>query len=367
MCRKTIVVSAVNVRRGGTLRILRDCLSYLSSLAVAGEYRIVAIVHKRNLVEFSGIEYIEMPGTIKSWIRRLWCEYVTMHRISKELSPVFLWLSLHDTTPRVTVDRQAMYCQTSFPFLKLKKRDILFDYKIVLFGLFTKFAYKINVHKNRFIIVQAEWLKNGLSKMLGVEPAKFIVSPPQEMEGNYPPRDKKNDLYSFVYVAIADCHKNIELICQAAEILEKEIGKNQFEVILTLDGTENRYSAWIKKSWGSIDSIKFIGYLKRDDVYQNYANADCMIFPSRIETWGLPISEFKQTGKPMLLADLPYAHEASEGSRQVSFFDPDNASMLAHQMKLLIKGENGFLKSVSPDRNTYSVNTWKGLFEQLLK
>mgnify|MGYP002627967192 CR=1 FL=1 len=69
-------------------------------------------------VELNG--KIEMPDTIKSWGRRLWCEYMTMYKISKSLSPVYLWFSLHDTTPRVIAERQAVYCQTSFPFLNIK-------------------------------------------------------------------------------------------------------------------------------------------------------------------------------------------------------------------------------------------------------
>lgn len=106
---RTIVVSAVNIRKGGTLTILRNCLEYLSDLAQKGDYRIVALVHRKELAEYSGIEYIEMPDTIKSWSRRLWCEYVTMYRISKSLAPVYLWFSLHDTTPRVIAEKQAVY------------------------------------------------------------------------------------------------------------------------------------------------------------------------------------------------------------------------------------------------------------------
>lgn len=37
--RKTIVVSAVSLRKGGTLTILQDCLCYLSALAADGNYR----------------------------------------------------------------------------------------------------------------------------------------------------------------------------------------------------------------------------------------------------------------------------------------------------------------------------------------
>ena len=57
--KKTIVVSAVNLRKGGTLTILRNCLEYLSTLAQTGDYRIVALVHKKELAFYPGIEYIE--------------------------------------------------------------------------------------------------------------------------------------------------------------------------------------------------------------------------------------------------------------------------------------------------------------------
>lgn len=105
------------MRKGGTLTILRDCLCYLSTLAVDGHYRIIALVHKRELADYPGIRYIEMPDIIKGWSRRLWCEYVTMNRISVRIAPVYLWISLHDTTPRVRAKRQVVYCQTSFPFI----------------------------------------------------------------------------------------------------------------------------------------------------------------------------------------------------------------------------------------------------------
>ena len=67
---KTIVISAVNIRKGGTLTILRDCLSYLSSLP-AEEYSVVALVHRKELALYPAIEYIEFQKSINSWCRRL--------------------------------------------------------------------------------------------------------------------------------------------------------------------------------------------------------------------------------------------------------------------------------------------------------
>ena len=76
---KHLVISAVNIRKGGTLTVLRDCLRYLSGRS---ELRVTALVHKRDLCDFPGIDYIEIPWSIDGWGKRLKCEYVTMKGIS---------------------------------------------------------------------------------------------------------------------------------------------------------------------------------------------------------------------------------------------------------------------------------------------
>ena len=114
--RKTMVVSAVNWNVGGTLTILRDCVDYLSKLAERGSYRIVAIVFDKNLALYPNIEYIETQWPKKRWTHRLWYEYRSMKAISEKLSPVYLWLSLHDTTPNVVAVSRAVYFHNPFPF-----------------------------------------------------------------------------------------------------------------------------------------------------------------------------------------------------------------------------------------------------------
>ena len=312
-----IDISAVNIRRGGTLTVLKDCLYYLSGRE---DLTVTALVHKQSLCEFPGIRYIEIPWSIQSWFKRLKCEYVTMKGISERLPEADLWLSLHDTTPTVRAKHQAVYCQTSFPFLKVKFRDFLMDKKIPLFALFTKYAYKKNVHRNDYLIVQQNWLREGLSKMLHVDRRRFIVAPPKFDAPSIEDTSSQQPIPVFFYPASPDCHKNFETICKAAALLEKKVGTNRFKLVLTLSGEENKYAAWLKKRWGTVSSIDFHGYLSKDDLYSLYGQSACLLFPSRVETWGLPISEFKPTGKPMLLADLPYAHESAAGAARVAFF-----------------------------------------------
>ena len=97
-----------------------------------------------------------------------------------------------------------------------------------------------------------------------------------------------------------------------------------------------------------MDSIRFTGLLPKDKLYATYAATDCLLFPSRIETWGLPISEFAAFHRPMLLADLPYAHETSAGNDQVAFFNPDSPSDLAAKMRQVIDGDLSLFRPNPP-------------------
>ncbi|MBQ3766758.1 MAG: glycosyltransferase family 4 protein [Bacteroidales bacterium] len=362
---RNIVISAVNIRRGGTLTVLRDCLRYLSGRK---DLHVTALVHKRELCDYPGIDYIEIPWSIDGWGKRLKCEYVTMKGISEKLPETDLWLSLHDTTPNVKAKRQAVYCQTSFPFLKIRLRDFRMDKKIPLFAMFTKYAYRKNVHRNDYLIVQQRWLRDGLSRILHVDKSRFIVAPPAFEAPEIVDTSAKEPVPVFLYPAAPDCHKNFELLCKASEKLEKKLGVNAFKVILTVNGAENRYTAWLRKNWGHVASIDFHGFMAREELYDCYGKAACLIFPSRVETWGLPISEFKPAGKPMLLADLPYARESAAGAAAVSFFDINDAQDLAHQMELVISGKiSNFGRILPRTPEAPFAQDWDALFALLLK
>lgn len=322
---RTVAVSAVNLRKGGTLRILQQTLEYLSA---RDDVHTVALVHDRGLCEYPGIEYIEIPWAIRSWAHRLWCEYVTMHKISLELEakfgePVDVWLSLHDTTPRVVAKKQEVYCHTSFPFLKLRPRDFLMDPKIPAFRLLTPLYYKIGAQKNDSIIVQQEWFADALSELMRVPRERFRVIPPAGAPSGsessvtkifFDP-DNPSDLaakmaglaaegaLTFFYAATPDCHKNFETLLEAARLIP------YLKVTITVKGDENRYAKWLRKRWGGLPNVDFHGLMEREELYGYYRSSDCFIFPSRVETWGLPISEYASAhpGGTILLADLPYA------------------------------------------------------------
>ena len=204
--------------------------------------------------------------------------------------------------------------------------------------------------------------------MFGMDEKDIIVFPPADPP-SFPsaPHRGATGGFTFLYPAYPDVHKNFECLCEAAEALEREVGVGRFEVLLTTTPTTNRYSRWLHDKWGHVPSIRFCGFVSKERLNELYASTDCLVFPSQVETWGLPISEFAVTGQPMLLADRPYAHETAAGSRHTIFFDPDNPMTLKSLMRDVLDGRTEAFKSISKTEIAPPVvHNWQQLFSHLL-
>lgn len=335
--KETIVISGINLRSGGPLTIIRDCLEFLSQSDISKDYRIIALVHRKSLFNFPNIKYVEFPDSVKSWSRRIYYEYFYFNKLSKQWKP-YLWLSLHDITPRVVSTRQAVYMHNSIISNRVKCSDWKFDKTYIAFTLLYKYLYRLFVGRNNYCIVQQQWFRQEISKVLGVPLERIVVARPN-IEISVPMAEASGShvCRKYFFPSFPRPFKNFETLCEATKILEQR-GVRDIEVNITLNGGETAYSTWIKNKYTDVKSIKFLGILDKEQMLAQYEATDCLVFPSRIESWGLPISEFISYGRPLIVADKPYAHETSEGALQVAYFDISNAEQLADLMQDAYKG-----------------------------
>jgi glycosyltransferase involved in cell wall biosynthesis len=335
---KTIVVSGINLFRGGTLKIIQDCIAALAAFA-GRNYKIIALVHDEKLFqEYENVTYIAYPKSRKSWLYRIYYEYVGFKKLSKQLKP-YAWFSLHDTTPNVIAEKRMVYCHNTFPFYHAGWKNWFVQPEIVMFSLFSRYIHRINIRKNTYVIVQQEWLREAFEQMFSIH--NVVVSLPvqtiepfQAVHSKLP--DSKEKI-RFFYPVTPMIHKNYEVICRAVALLEKS-GITNFEVLFTFHGSENRYTKKIVNSYRSLKSLHFIGFLNREEMNRLYHDCDCLLFSSKVESWGLPATEAQELNLPVLISDLPYAKETIGKYDWVKFFDPDNATQLSEIMKQFIAG-----------------------------
>lgn len=368
--KKVIIISGVNLFEGGTLSIIKDCLSFVNKSEYNSSYEFIAIVHKKELYkvdEYNNIKFIEFPKSRKSYLYRLFYEYYYFKKIAKKYNTHF-WLSLHDMTPNVGKIQQAVYCHNPSPFNSIKISDLIVQPTQFFFSIFYKYLYRINIKKNKFIIVQQLWMKNKFMEMFNLETEKIVIAKPQLPIVSYEHlnKNKKIKKTTFFFPTFPRPFKNIEIIGEAIKI----INSNQildFEVLITIDGSENRYSKKIVELYKSQPNIKFTGLLSREQVHKLYSETDCLIFPSKLETWGLPLSEFKQYDKPILVSNLPYSKETIGGYEKVCFFNENDPKELSDKMIEFIK--SGKLKFHETNEILYPepfVDSWVELFQKIL-
>jgi len=365
--RRTIIVSAIALRNGGTLSILQDCLKELSRSEYAG-FSIYALVKDSKLVGQinPAIKLIELNGS-GFYLRRLYYEFFYFKRLSRKLKPD-LWLSLHDISPNVEAKCQVVYCHNPSPFYRISVREFLMDPTFGVFTFLYWFLYLINIKRNNYIIVQQDWIRKSFSKRFKINKDKIIVAHPNAAlpTMTFFNQHEQSQSYTFFYPTFPRVFKNIELICDAVEILQQK-NITGFQVIVTIDGAENQYAKWIKKRYAHLNTLRLIGIQPRDEVFKLYAKIDSLIFPSKLETWGLPISEFRNTKKPILVADLPYAHETIGNYNNSIFFDHNNAHDLARKMECLILGNSSVITESIAERIDYPMaNNWNELFGIIL-
>ncbi len=367
--KQTIVISAINFFEGGPLSVLKDNLKFANDV-LSNDFKIIALVHKKELFildDFKNIHIIEFPKSKGNYSVRLYLEYFHFKRLSKKWNP-HLWFSLHDITPNVKAKIRAVYCHNPTPFKKVKISDLFFQPTIFLFSLFYKILYKINLKKNKYVVLQQTWLKKEFVKMFRLSEQKVLVCHPVRLvSGNIPIAsdfDKKGRPTTFFYPALARPFKNFEVIGKAVKFLEENhIG--DFQVIITIKGDENNYAKYIHRKYSNLINLHFTGMLTPKEVEEIYVKTDALLFPSTLETWGLPITEFKGHNKPIILSNLPYAYETIGKYDKACFFDPYDAKDLSNKMISFINGNLNF--DVTSNIKDEVLSGWADLYSKILR
>lgn len=354
-----LVISAVNFTEGGPLTVLREIVRAVAEHFP--QWKVYVLVHAVGTVHEPHVVELPFPQSKRSWLRRLQLEWFGFKRLSRQLAPD-VWLSLHDITPRVTVSRQYVYCHNPAPFCTASIPGERHDPKFRLFRRFYAILYRCFIHRNAAVIVQQEWMRRlfikrfGVTRVIVAHPAVSVI--PESVRGRTAP-------IRFLYPAFPRVFKNFELLGECAVLLERDprwVG----EIVLTIDGSECAYSADIHSRFGHCHSLRFAGLQAPPQLAKMYKQCDALVFPSLLETWGLPLTEAKAQGLPILAADLPYARETVGTCDQVNFFDPIDPTALAALILRLHLGEEyfGTVECTVPQRPF--ANGWRELLEILL-
>jgi glycosyltransferase involved in cell wall biosynthesis len=182
-------------------------------------------------------------------------------------------------------------------------------------------------------IVQTPTMKKLLdAKTQGKKSVRVLpfVADPSGYTRNYLKPDKKNTNYDFVYVASGEPHKNHRKLIEAWCLLAVD---GLFPTLcLTLDRIRFFVlSRWIEdmiQQYGL--KVSNLGELSHDDVLSLYEKSAATIYPSKFESFGLPLIEARKAGLPVLASELDFVRDVLDPEQ---VFDPDSSMSIARAVK----------------------------------
>lgn len=352
----TIIVSATALAKSGALTILNEFIEYVSNLK---KYKfIIFIPDSVNLPKTVNIRYIPVPK--KNWLSRIYWDscglrkYIRVNRLQYQAV-----ISLQNTSVNVE-GKQIIYLHQSIPFIDFNiPLTSLWNLKLWLYKRFYSYFIFLFVDKNTSFIVQAKWLKEILSDKYHIDAKKISIIKPK---ARYVPLATNSihnvaklskQLCNIIYPATPIFYKNHCVIIDALRILKEQ--RNIDNLCFNVTFSKGEYAKFddLVRRYNLGKNIRYLGYLTRDELYQHYDNSAFMVYPSYVETCGLPLLEAASKQLPIIASDLPYACEMLEAYTGVVYVKYNVSTEWAREIDAmartgetriippLLKAENG--------------------------
>lgn len=325
-----IVVNATATRSSGGLSILKQFIANIPKETNNKYYIFIDPELKIKKTQY----IIPISIDTKKWSQRIYWDSFGLKKWIKEnnITPNLI-ISLQNTGINYNNEvPQLIYYHQLLPLSKhrwniLKKDElILFIYKH-----FYSFFVSLYIHKNTSFVVQIPSTKKTFIEKFKVEADKVYVIPPE-----IPQIDNKNicehlfgdNKKHFIYPATLFVYKNHLILLKALSILKKK-DRKCFDNIL-IHFTINEKDAGNLKNliikYGIEQSIIFEDTIPYKQLLSYYKSMNALLFPSYIESFGLPLLEAAACGVPIIAANLPYAHDVIdlyEGNHFVDYNDAE--------------------------------------------
>ena len=331
---------AVGAENGGALSNLEEFYNKAFKTSAYNNDNWVFVISATNFKkEVNDRIKIEYYSYVKrSWIHRLFFNIKTYKSIIKKYKPqeVHNFDIFFDKKRKKRNYKVYYYCTNSLFYSNVKFSFFESPTLWIRQKMLSKLEFQA-VKNSDVLITECLWMKEAVSKK-----TKKSIYQIEVVEHNY---ERPSNSYSqteertvFFYPASAFVYKNHSIIIDALKKLNNRKG---ISIVFTLSGNENARIIKLKKRCIRDElPIEWLGLMEKKEVYKYYEHST-LIFPSYLETIGLPLIEAKSIGCPIICSDLPYAHNSLKDYSNVSYFPYNDAEALAEAMKVEIDKNEG--------------------------
>jgi glycosyltransferase involved in cell wall biosynthesis len=315
---------------GGTEIYLRSLLAALSEIDCTNQY--VVFTNREtgpDLVPGAG-NWTHAPLDVHAVNRpaRILCEQTTLplearaRRIGVLFNPGFT-APLFGPCPNVTVFHDLQHKRQPQNF---RWFDLPF-WRMLLYGA---------ARRSRHLLADSEATRVDLTRFYHLPAEKITVAPLGVDPSFFRIAQRRRPRRYFLAVSTLHPHKNLDGLIEAFARFHP--AHPEFELVLAgMRGFHTAPLEQLRASLGLENSVRFTGWIPRQDLYDLFAGAYAFFYPSRFEGFGLPVLEALAAGIPAAVSNVqPVSGIAGEAALQ---FDPADTGAIAAAMERLVSDD----------------------------
>lgn len=224
-------------------------------------------------------------------------------------------ISLQNTIPNSRCNNKYVYYHQPLPFYSypVKISDPFFKTYLFYHYLYPLYV-KSFLNRKTFVVVQTNIIKDCFIKKFRHDPRKIGVYFPEIERPNQATIEEFNydgNYFNFVYPANASSYKEHITLFYALQELYKcdsNLAK-KIRFHFTVNSGALPYLKEAIEKNEMKDNFIFYGHVSHDKLLAMIKSSHGLVFPSVIETLGLPLLETASLGVPVVANDIPYAKE----------------------------------------------------------
>ncbi|MHA1081081.1 glycosyltransferase [Enterobacter ludwigii] len=332
-----VIIYATAATEGGALSVLNDLLHHIDG--DGNSYIVCVNIELENkLPKINNVIY-RYIDTKRFW-KRIYLDFIGFnHLINKESNDIIINLQ---NIPVRTKLKQIVFIHQPIPFSNIKlsflERN---ERKLFLYKYIYGYLIKLNQSFISHCLVQTEWMKLAVCNYLHLSPEKItIVKPKINVDDKYV---RKNHAISnlFIYPAASYSYKNHRVLVESINSLDRNfLANHNFLMTFTINESDDVELSSLVNKYNLNEFVKFSGALPRNEVLQRLSESKALLFPSKLETFGIPLVEAAKMGVNIIASDLPYSKEVLSGYNKVIFCDQNSISHWSNAIAKMVESDS---------------------------
>lgn len=310
-----ICIIATICKETGALSIYNQMMEHLVRERKGSDNYYVFIDPLMPKPSIKGVKYIEYATNGLNRIKFDLYDFKKIcwqHRIKPDV--IF---SLNNTGVRCPGVRQIIYYHQGLPLYKY--HFSLANKQDRGIGLFTKLYphyVKRSLKSRTSVVVQTEIVKQLFAKRYKFPEERIFVAFPDVEKINVEsvvPFEYEPNTFNFIYPATSPTYKEHITLVRALQVLKDGDLRSRIRIHLTIKENEREDLRSLIDTFRLQHNTVFHGPMPHELLLSMYKAADGLLFPSVIETIGLPLLEAAAFGLPVMANDLEYVKDVLNG------------------------------------------------------